>query len=276
MKRTTLTFIFTLLGFLVFGQSSFKSLSLDFKPSECIDEVEVYRLNERIVSQKFLNNEWHIEIAVKANCCGGRKGLARLSGDSLFLSALVIPEYDIGENGDTLRSYFLECDCDCCFQYNYVIRGVEQKELKVFYNDKLLSLSQEVYQKPEVGLESETVLIQEIDFDSRQETTYSNNLINEPALFGNASNEQGNREELKQFIAKRITFRNLKEKETVYVGFVIDTLGKVKDVKVIRGVDNKLLEDEAINIIKQLPNWKVGKMNNTPVKINYIVPVVFR
>ena len=62
---------------------------------------------------------------------------------------------------------------------------------------------------------------------------------------------------------------------TVLVAFAIDTLGVVSDVKVDKGVD-PLLDQEAIRLVKGLPNWKPARKNGKPVKSRFRVPVRFR
>ncbi|MEM7485283.1 MAG: energy transducer TonB [Bacteroidota bacterium] len=59
----------------------------------------------------------------------------------------------------------------------------------------------------------------------------------------------------------------------VYVQFVIDSKGKVRDIKK-RGPD-RLLEDEAARIIAALPTVKPGVQRGKPVKVNYGIPINF-
>jgi periplasmic protein TonB len=60
---------------------------------------------------------------------------------------------------------------------------------------------------------------------------------------------------------------------TVYVTFVIGSDGKVKDVKVLRGV--KGLDDEAIRVVEKMPNWKPGKQRGKSVSVQYNLPIRF-
>jgi protein TonB len=62
---------------------------------------------------------------------------------------------------------------------------------------------------------------------------------------------------------------------TVYVQFIIDTDGSVKDPSVINKV-NPLLENEALRIIKLFPKWKAGKQNGIPVRVLMSVPIQFK
>jgi len=60
----------------------------------------------------------------------------------------------------------------------------------------------------------------------------------------------------------------------VFVGFVIDTKGKVSNVKLLRGV-SPALDNEAIRVVKSMPDWTPGRQNGRPVRVSYQVPVNF-
>ena len=61
----------------------------------------------------------------------------------------------------------------------------------------------------------------------------------------------------------------------VTLQFVIETDGRVGDVKVIRTVD-KDLDREAIRVVKSLPKFTPGRQNGRPVRVWYTLPVNFR
>ena len=61
----------------------------------------------------------------------------------------------------------------------------------------------------------------------------------------------------------------------VLVDFVIDEKGKVRDVKVARGVDPRL-DDEAVRAISSSPDWKPGMVNGKKVKSGISLYVEFR
>jgi protein TonB len=63
---------------------------------------------------------------------------------------------------------------------------------------------------------------------------------------------------------------------TVFVNFVIGPDGNVKDIKVLRGVPGgKMLDEEAIRVIKKLPPFNPGKQRGKPVSVSYNLPVRF-
>ena len=62
----------------------------------------------------------------------------------------------------------------------------------------------------------------------------------------------------------------------VIVQFVVTKTGKVGKVKVARSV-NKELDQEAVRLIKMLPDFSPGRNNvGEPVNVWYILPVIFK
>ncbi len=61
----------------------------------------------------------------------------------------------------------------------------------------------------------------------------------------------------------------------VYIGFVVNKVGGVENVKVMRGVDPSL-DKEAIRVINKLPKFKPGKQRGKAVKVSYSVPINFQ
>ena len=62
---------------------------------------------------------------------------------------------------------------------------------------------------------------------------------------------------------------------TVYVQFVVDTKGNITDVKVLRGIGGGCNE-EAVRVIKMMPQWHAGKQNGRSVRVLFTMPVIFR
>jgi protein TonB len=61
----------------------------------------------------------------------------------------------------------------------------------------------------------------------------------------------------------------------VFVCFIIDENGKVTKPEVLKGIGFGC-DEEALRVIKSLPDWKPGKMNGHPVKVRMRVPFKFR
>lgn len=60
----------------------------------------------------------------------------------------------------------------------------------------------------------------------------------------------------------------------VILSFVVEPTGKVSDVKVLRGV-NPYLDKEAVRVIESSPLWEPGRQRGTPVRVSFIIPVIF-
>jgi len=60
----------------------------------------------------------------------------------------------------------------------------------------------------------------------------------------------------------------------VTLRFVVTSDGYVEDVSVVRGVD-PLLDDEAVRVMSQCPQWKPGKIKGNPVNVYYAIPIKF-
>jgi protein TonB len=61
---------------------------------------------------------------------------------------------------------------------------------------------------------------------------------------------------------------------TCYVSFVVDTLGKIRDIKVVKGIKGCFeCDEEAKRLISIMPNWKPSSINGKKqeCKINYTV-----
>lgn len=83
---------------------------------------------------------------------------------------------------------------------------------------------------------------------------------------------------LQKYIAKNVKYPKRAEKEKaegkVFVNFVVDKQGSVKNVKVIRGAQIDL-NNEAVRVIKSLPKWKPGTQKGKPVNVSFTVPISF-
>lgn len=55
--------------------------------------------------------------------------------------------------------------------------------------------------------------------------------------------------------------------------FIVEQDGSLSDIEVIRSSGNPLLDEEAIRVIKQMPNWKPGEYKSQPVRVKYTMPV---
>jgi len=84
---------------------------------------------------------------------------------------------------------------------------------------------------------------------------------------------------LMQYLSSHIQYPVVAEENgiqgRVVCSFVVERNGSITDVRVVRSVDPSL-DKEAIRVIKGMPRWTPGKLNGSPVRVKYNVPVTFR
>lgn len=89
----------------------------------------------------------------------------------------------------------------------------------------------------------------------------------------------GGEKALYAYVTKQLKYPELaKENEiqgTVYVTFVIQVDGTITNPKVVRGIGGGC-DEEAIRIVKGMPNWTPGKQGGKPVRVQYNLPIRFK
>jgi TonB family protein len=69
------------------------------------------------------------------------------------------------------------------------------------------------------------------------------------------------------------------EEGTVFVDFVVDKTGKVKDVVANDAVNddvNSLLKNESVRVVSSMPNWKPARNKGKTVDAAYSLPIKFQ
>jgi periplasmic protein TonB len=61
---------------------------------------------------------------------------------------------------------------------------------------------------------------------------------------------------------------------TVYVEFVVERNGKITNIKVKRGIGGGC-DEEAVRVVKMMPNWNPGRQNGQNVRVQYMIPIKF-
>lgn len=90
---------------------------------------------------------------------------------------------------------------------------------------------------------------------------------------------KGGQEALVKFMTENVKYPKEAEKKdiqgTVYVKFVVETNGSLSGVEVEKGV-HKLLDAEALRVVKMMPDWIPGKKDGKPVKTEMTLPITFK
>ena len=89
----------------------------------------------------------------------------------------------------------------------------------------------------------------------------------------------GGQQALFKFLSKNIKYPVVAEEAgiqgRVIVTFIVDVDGSLTDIKVKKHVDPSL-DKEALRLMKMMPRWIPGKLDNIPVRVEYTLPTTFR
>lgn len=97
--------------------------------------------------------------------------------------------------------------------------------------------------------------------------TYSTNTIEKKPEF------PGGIGEFYKYIGKNYKMPNIKKLNgKVYVTYVIDTVGSIVDVKVLKDLGHGTGE-EAIRVLQSSPKWMPGEQNGQKVRVQYAIPI---
>ncbi len=87
----------------------------------------------------------------------------------------------------------------------------------------------------------------------------------------------GDRARIK-FLSKNISYPTMAKESgiqgTVYVTFVVEKDGSITDIRIARGIGGGC-DEEALRVMKKMPNWKPGKQRGKPVRVQFSMPIKF-
>ncbi|NQV52517.1 MAG: TonB family protein [Flavobacteriales bacterium] len=89
---------------------------------------------------------------------------------------------------------------------------------------------------------------------------------------------KGGEPALMQYLGESLKYpgiaKDLDVQGIVYVRFVVEANGAISEVSVVRGVFGAL-DEEAIRVIKAMPDWNPGQQNGRNVRVYYTIPIRF-
>jgi TonB family protein len=104
------------------------------------------------------------------------------------------------------------------------------------------------------------------------EEVYESFCINERPQF------PGGEDNLVRYLAEHLKYPLEAEdagiEGTVYIRFMVDKKGDIKNTRVMRGIDS-LLDNEALSVVRTIPKYSPGKNNGMPVNTWFIIPIRF-
>lgn len=88
----------------------------------------------------------------------------------------------------------------------------------------------------------------------------------------------GGQSKLSEFLASNIKYPAMALENgisgTVHISFVVEDNGSLSNITALRGLGGGLTE-EALRIVKMMPNWTPGKQNGKAVRVQYTQPIRF-
>lgn len=88
----------------------------------------------------------------------------------------------------------------------------------------------------------------------------------------------GGEQELSKYLIKEIKYPKKSRRKgiegRVLVNFIVNKDGTISHVKLIQSVHQEL-DDEAMRVVKNMPNWEPGRLDGDLVKIAFTLPIRF-
>jgi protein TonB len=89
----------------------------------------------------------------------------------------------------------------------------------------------------------------------------------------------GGEQAMMDFVSKNVVYpKEAQEKGIsgrVMVSFIVEKDGSVNEVKIVRGIGGGC-DEEAVRVVKAMPKWKPGKEKGKPVRVSYMMPIIFK
>jgi TonB family protein len=150
----------------------------------------------------------------------------------------------------------IKCFFDCWnIFFNFINQIIERNMRRYFIAIFIVLFSLSVYPQ-----DNDTI------------STFKSNAVEELPQFPGGENA------MYQYISENVNYPELAVESamqgTVHVEFIIEKNGSISNIEILRGVVT-ILDEEAKRVIKEMPNWKPGKLDGKPVRVQYTIPIKF-
>jgi hypothetical protein len=85
----------------------------------------------------------------------------------------------------------------------------------------------------------------------------------------------GGRSAMVDFFMSNFNYKETEAFGRIIIEFIVDEKGKMTDFKLLRGLID-IMDNEAIRVMKLMPNWIPGKCGNETVNVKLIIPWIIR
>jgi len=119
--------------------------------------------------------------------------------------------------------------------------------------------------------DSKKVEIVEFNSSDKQDTSKKDFfvVVEEMPKFNN-----GGLDKARDYIAQNIKYPTTGIEGKVFVNFVVESNGKVSNVKIVKSI-NPDIDKEVVRVIENMPDWTPSKQRGKNVPVQFTIPVVF-
>lgn len=164
--------------------------------------------------------------------------------------------------------------------------AVEQTDVKVVEDQSLVPQTSAPSQKPvQTSSSSPSAPAKPSQPAATQEQPKTqsqpeyDNTVHEMSCVEQQPSFPGGEGALYTWLASNITYPAVAAEEgvqgRVIVSFIVEKDGSISSSRVVRG-KHPALDKEALRVVKKMPKWTPGKVNGSPVRVSYNLPVTFR
>jgi protein TonB len=156
------------------------------------------------------------------------------------------------------------------FRPPVIVDTLTNDDVVIDINDNLLSNINNI---PVDTVTHRDLIMIDVKDDIGDNTNYEKFDITEQPMF------PGGEDELLRYLTQHVDYPPLAQEYgiegTVYIRFVVTKTGDIGETLVLKPAD-PILNDEAVKVVKSLPQWTPGKKNGNPVNVWFIVPIKFQ
>ncbi len=89
----------------------------------------------------------------------------------------------------------------------------------------------------------------------------------------------GGRDKLFEYLGQNLKYpesaQKAKAQGKVFVSFVVTKTGEITEVQTLEGIGHGA-DEEAMRVVRQMPNWKPALQNGKPVNVKFTLPINFQ
>ncbi|GAB4255869.1 MAG: hypothetical protein Kow0079_12840 [Vicingaceae bacterium] len=125
---------------------------------------------------------------------------------------------------------------------------------------------------------SADLLFSQENSESQKDTSEVYEIVEKMPSFAIADDNKKDQDSLFSYLSSHLVYPQLAKdfgiQGTVFINFVVSKTGKLRDFKVLRGA-HKILDDAALEVVKNMPDWIPGTQRGIPVNVAYNLPIRF-